>query len=96
MMTLIFPFQVKRFMSDNSLFRQYRKGIIKPTHKRVTDVEFFVIPKLFIYTNGVVAVVTGNQHCGGSAYLEHCKSFDYSIDRKHKVVLLYEKKTERE
>lgn len=99
-MTLIYPFQVKHFMSDNSdhadLFRKYRKGIIKPTHKRVTSEELFMISKLFIYADGAIAVVTGNQHCGGLAYLKHCRSFEYSIDRKHNVALLYEKKTERE
>lgn len=96
MMTIIYPFEKERYMHERSehalIYQQYQRGLIKATHKRVKEAEFFLLPKLFIYLSGKIDVVTGNQHKGGSAYIKHCKSFRYSIDRKHQVVLLEEQR----
>lgn len=91
-MTIIYNHEHEKAMVQKesehySIYQAYKNGKYKATHKRVTEEEFYMLPKLFI-SDSHVSIVTGNQHCGGNAYISHCKTFNYSIDRKNKVVFL--------
>lgn len=95
MMTIIYGIDKDAMTrKDNihyAIYQDYKNGKFKATHKRVTDNELYILPKLFIYTDHI-CVVTGNQSSGGKQYIAHCKSFYVSVDRKNKVVFLIEKK----
>ena len=92
MMTIIYNHEHQKAMVQNesehySIYQAYKKGKYKATHKRITDEEFYTLPKLYIYDSNI-SVVTGSQYSGGRAYINHCKTFNYSIDRNNKVIFL--------
>lgn len=94
-MTIIYDFEHANAMKqkndyDYAVYQNYKNGKYKATHKRVKDAEFFLLPKIFIYCNHV-CIVTGEQVRGGRAYVEHCRSFSVSIDRKNKIIFLNKK-----
>lgn len=95
LLTVIYSFDHKRVMKQknnehSAIYQNYINKKYKATHKRVTDTEFYLLPKIFI-NEDYVSIVTGKQHTGGKAYIEHCKSFDVSVDRKNGVILLVNK-----
>lgn len=51
MMTIIYPFEKERYMHERSehalIYQQYQRGLIKATHKRVKEAEFFLLPKMW-------------------------------------------------
>lgn len=93
-MTIIYNFDKDKWMKDKNkhgvIFQRYINGIYKGTHKRVTQEEFFTLPKIFVYQN-CVSIVTGNQYKGGKDYIKHCKTFDCKVDRINNVIILVEK-----
>ena len=96
MMTVIYPFEKETKQFSNTehrdIYQCYIEGKYKQTHKRITDEEFYCLPKLFLSEDGVVSVVTGNQQRGGSEYIKHCKSHDCFIDRNNGVIILKKSK----
>ena len=91
-MTIIYKFEHEKAMKEISnehykIYQNYHNGKYKATHKRVKNHEFYLFDKIFIHRDSI-CIVTGNQECGGKAYVEHCKSFRTSVDRKNKIVFL--------
>jgi hypothetical protein len=90
-MTIIYPHEKKpRFnhVSHKAIYENFKKGKYKQTHKRITNEEFWTLPKIFVDEKGGVSIVTGNQSVGGNTYIEHCKSHNCFIDRKNGVIVL--------
>lgn len=62
---------------------------------KITDEEFFTVPKAFIthhitdaYANTTYFFVFGDKSVGGSAYIRHCKEYCCGIDREHSLIVL--------
>ena len=95
-MTIIYDIEADAWMKkkDNEhavIFQDYMAGKFKATHKRVKNEEFWHFPKLFLYPDHV-GIVTGDQEKrGGLQYVRHCKTFEYSVDRVHRIVFLKER-----
>ena len=93
MMTIICPFEKDTIQipdgEHKTIYSNYREGKYKQTHVRITNEEFWRLPKIFINKEGVISIVTGDQQRrGGYEYIKHCKSHECFIDRKNGVIVL--------
>lgn len=79
-------------LEHRDIFENFIGNSYAPTHKRVKDEELFYSPKMFLYDDGSVSIVTGDQTHGGRAYIDHCKKYLGSIDRNHNIIFLHERR----
>ena len=92
MMTIIYPFEKDTVNIQNDehkeIYENFRAEKYKQTHKRISNEEFWSLPKIFINADGVISIVTGEQRRGGYEYIKHCKSHTCFVDRINGVIIL--------